>query len=210
MMIARLVWRWSRLNGDTKAIEPSAMHAWAEARLQQYAGKDPAVVPPLVSVGVHADIAMDSARKKGFVRWDSWPWSPSLACVKPPPSVAARAFGARAFEYYQAFGLGQARVEAAAQAMTRRHTVGVCMLVDDAFMAHLGNGIVTHIDTRAAEGHAMSVLAIDFTRGAALLENWWEAWGNADGQAWVSLDLLGDPSVVPNIYAIRFAPGVTP
>jgi hypothetical protein len=205
MMITRLVCRWFRLNQRPGAPEPSAMHAWAEARLQEYAGQDTSTVPKLQLVGVYASHGMQSVRKKGLVRWNAWPWKTAFACVKPPPFVTAKAYGARGFEYYRATTLAQA-----SEAMRKRYTVGVSMLVDDAFKYHLGMNTIQSINPIGAEGHAMAVLKIDMPNRRVLVENWWDDWGMPDGTAWVSSDLLDNMLITKDIWVVRYAPEVRP
>jgi len=197
-----MTYQYLRVQGGTAAATPvpSAKWCYDVARLEEYAGKDPDEVPPLVDIGCYPTLGMRALRRQGFVEESVWPFSEAFIDRKPVPAVPPKAFSRRGMQYYRIWDWNDNRWKQAKQAMLEGGAAGIGMRVDEPFMRHR-QGIITSIDLEHSAGHGMSILEIS-DEGHIRVDNWWHNWGLDDETGWIHRDVWCHPIVCPDVFVI--------
>lgn len=203
---ARAIHMSMKIQGDDGAPLMSPLFDYRIARLQPYAGRDLADIPPLQDEGSFPRLSMQATRRVGFVPWDAWAYRDDLVNLNPPPSVTDQAFDQRGFTYYRIDAEGHDAAESARLALLAGYPVIFGMHVDEAFMGHVGSEAIRTVnDAKIVGGHMMAVLAVE-EDGTILADNWWgSGWGFDDGMVRIAPEVFGGAHVFDR-YAIRAVP----
>lgn len=193
---------------------PSPWFLYYNARTIEYAGQDPALVPPVQDGGCFPRLAVEATKRQGFCDWSFAPYNAGMVNQRPPTCSYKNAFDQTGLQWYCLDEHeGTSRSEAVAECYRQEIPLPVVfgMSVDKPFEEWRGPDPIDHIDTvPAALGgtctgrHMMMVLEV-LANGDLLVDNWWEDWGVEDGLGIISARLFGS-SVIKNVYAFLPVP----
>ncbi len=192
---------------------PSPLFLYGIGRLEEWAGHDPAIRPPLEDTGTEPHNMMIALAAEGFVSWTAYPYTDDPAAInrEPPPNVYEQAFSQRGVDWAVVGDVGSARAERARQSLLARMPFMFGVQVDEAFMDNHGERIATIDGHRLVGGHMLTGLAVldegllaelgnlvqlpqDARPGDILFDNWWgtgKQWGTPDGFGVMAGSLFG-------------------
>lgn len=216
-------------NFDAVPVLPSPLQLYYDGRREEWAGQDPANVPPLEDTGTEPRLMMTALEAEGYVSWDTYPYTDDPIAInrEPPPNVYAQAYSQRGLDWAVVGDVGLARVERVRQALCARMPVIFGMVLDEAFMRNGGTRITMIDSHRIVGGHMLCVLAVldaailadfgntlglpaDSREGDVLFDNWWGTgveWGTKDGFGVLSGSLFGG-LVVDDVTIFEAVPPV--
>lgn len=196
-------------------ILASPRQLYYDGRREEWAGKDPATVPPLEDTGTEPRLMMQSIQGLGFVPWDACPYSddPKVIATQPAPSVYEKSYDQRGLQWAIAGEVGRARLARVRQSLQARVPVAFAMQVDEAFMNNHGERVTRVNGLSLVGGHMLAVLAVldedliakwkgplglpsDVKPDDVLIDNWWglgtgdNGWGTKDGLGVLSSDVF--------------------
>lgn len=182
---------------------PSPAFLYWIARAQENAGVAPLMDgPPLVDRGCYPRLGMKAVQALGFVQWSAWRY-PEYVSVRPHAGVFVQAIEQADLSYWRVDDEGSRRVELMADALRSFYPVILGLRVGRTFEHWNGTGTLERRDFADRDaGHMVTLLDIDETHQRARIDNWWPGFGEGDGTAWVSFDVLGDPRIVGDPYVI--------
>ncbi len=193
--------------GQIEPPVPAPMYFYFNARRQEHAGVDPEQAPPVQDVGCYPALAAKAAQTMGFIPWDAWPYHPTARNTPPTPDMIVSAYPQRELAIHRVEDTGTTRIDAVILALQMGHPVIFGAQVDEDFMGHVGDGIITSLSSSPiAGGHMMVVLEYDAARHAFKIDNWWsEFWGiPGEGTAWLDATLFGNGT--DDVYIVTAAP----
>lgn len=223
---------WNKLHGfDDALVSPRALYD--AARAQEFAGLDPEEIEDrLTDSGCYPYLGFQAIEHVGFVPWsvcpyptgdDAWDptWIEQVVHHRLPPAMWAEAFEQRGIVSARVNASGLAKVETVAELLQLGAPVGFGMPVDLAFEQNAG-GLIDKINPRLVQGgHYIAVLAVTDEHGNGIdadhvdensqvvFDNWWEGWGNAQGEGRMSAELFGSDDI-SDVTAVRFVPAAAP
>lgn len=184
------------------AEHPAPLFTYYNGRRAEYAGMDPADIPPLADTGSRPRLVMQASRSHGYCKASDYPWSPELVNRRPPLRCYRLAVDQSDLAFYRISDTGSARVEAVVRALRRGAGVLFGTRVDEAFLMHKGSEPVSQVGSQTVGRHMMTVL--EHRGGAVTVDNWWSDWGFDDGIGRIRDDLFGS-SEIDDVYAIHAA-----
>lgn len=202
---ARAIFMSMKIQGVENPPMISPLFDYRIARLQPYAGRPLAEIPPLEDAGSQPRLSMQATRRVGFVPWGAWAYDPDRVNEDPPPEVTDQSYDQRGFTFYRV-DAGPASGTSTALAIRAGYPTIFGMRVDRAFMNHRGSDPIRRVnDAEIVGGHMMAVLAVE-DDGTILADNWWgDGWGFDDGLVRIAPEVFNGDHVFDR-YAIRAVP----
>jgi len=203
--LTRAVQLWLAANEAQPDVEISERFAYYVGRREEFAGKDPATLPPLEDTGTDPIIGMEGVQHVGIVEASECPYVDSVEVNNEQPSLTTfvDAYDFRDLAWAQVFEPGTARADAVAELLRERIPVIFGCMVDVAFEDNLGQRITAIDPVRILGGHMIAVLAVldadviaalglaHAKPGDILFDNWWgQSWG-ANGLGIMSPECFG-------------------
>jgi len=123
--------------------------------------------------GTYIRLCFDVLSRWGVCEESVWPYDEAKVYTAPSIKAMRRATGRKIHSYYRIKDTGNAddRLDAMVAALRAKHPVVFGTLIDKAFMATNGPGIVGPPTGPTAGGHAM--LCVGFVNGNFLVKNSW-------------------------------------
>lgn len=207
--------QYQRANGIAEPILASPLFFYQLARLQEYAGEDPATIPPLEDTGAEPDLLCRAANRAGYVSWQACPYPVDPAVlsndaamakiVNAPvaPTLMEQAYDLRGLRWHT-IPVGTGALDMIATAVQHRLAVCTGMFVDTGYMGSAGR-VVTAIDTNDPDGggHYQACVAVSGT--VLKIRSSWGPKTGKYGFYYLDRKVLEDPSVVSEILVLDFA-----
>lgn len=210
-----LFWRANEMT--TEWIFPSPLLGYPLARLQEYMGVKPELIPPLEDTGCYPALYLRAVRAVGFVRWEDYAYPTDsrtlndparmeeLVNKHPPANVMAEAYDQKGMEYGIYSGPADGRVDWIADCLMNRMAPTFGMMVDANFMNNAG-GVVRRIDlSESLGGHDQCIVAVDNVGNVVVAGSWGRDFGE-DGYVTISRDVINDPAVCSDFQIVKAAP----
>lgn len=187
---------------DKAAPISSPLYTYLVGRRQEYAGANPASIPPLDDSGMFPRLAMQATRAMGIVRWDDAPYDATKVLDDLDPALCLSAYDQRGMEYYRIDGNRSDQVR---DAMLRGFPCLFGMQVDKAFEDWDGSAPIASINgNELLGGHMLAPIEV-LPNGDILFDNWWDSWGIDDGLGILSKGLF-ESDWVGDVYAVKSVP----
>lgn len=190
------------------------------AMLQEYAGQEPGIIPPLRDAGVQPALLLKAVQALGFVVWGQDPnftyptddetLNDAKAMLKlvttpVPPEIATQAYDQSKLQYGLYQGDPTKVADWLEQCFLNRVTATFAMVVDSAYEQNSGE-IVTKIDlANALGGHDQCPVAFDAQGNLVVDGSWGYVAGNA-GVFTIARDVINNPQVCSDFQIIKAAP----
>jgi hypothetical protein len=208
---------WRAMGLTSEWVFPSPRLSYPLARLQEYKGTKPELIPPLRDTGSYPALYLQAIQAVGFVRWEDYAYPTDAATLRdarlmeslvnahPPANVMALAYDQKGMEYgvYDADAKG--RLDWIRDCLLNRMAPTFGMQVDDNFMNNVG-GVVKRVDlARSLGGHDQCIVAIDERDNVVVAGSWGRSFGNK-GYVLVSPDVINNEDICSDFQIVKAAP----
>jgi len=213
-----LFFRANEMTKNWLFADPLLMYALA--RLQEWAGQVPSIIPPLMDTGVQPALLLKAAQACGFMLWNddpsytyptdfetlSNPKKMAAIVNRPiPPEAAMRAFDQSALQYGLYQGDPTKVGDWVEQCLRNRMPVTFGMQVDEAYEQNSGE-LVTGIDlANSLGGHDQCIVAVDEHGNFIVDGSWGYAGGNA-GVFTIARSVINNPRICDDFQIVKAAP----
>jgi hypothetical protein len=181
--------QYQRANGIAEPVMPSPTFFYTIARLQEWAGFDPKLIPKLTDSGAEPDLLCQAMKNLGYVSWQSCPYptepdvlsddSAMQRIVNAPlaPALIPRAYDLRGMRWHT-IPVGPGAMEMIAQALQHRLGVVFGQFVDSAYCDSRGQ-VITTINENDPNGGGHFQAAVAVTGRVLKIRS---SWGPKSGQ----------------------------
>ena len=195
--LKRALYMSHRLQGVESPVFASGLGNYTIARRQEHKLVRP--LPALIDRGCRPRDCMKGVRSFGFIPESVWRDVPAhVNDGKFTPKVTTSAYSQAGdlLQFMYVTDIGSNRVAAVRQGLIKGWIPMFAIVVDQAYMDHVGSDAIDRIDpTQVLGGHYQAVLKVE-TDDTLLTDNWWDdTWGFNDGMGRIHPNLFGSPYI---------------
>ncbi len=208
---------WRAMGLTSEWVFPSPRLSYPLARLQEYAGVKPELIPALQDSGCYPSLYLKAIQAVGFVRWEDYAYPTDAATLNnaakmealvnrhPPADVMALAYDQKGLEFGIYDGPASGRMDWIRECLLHRMAPTFGMQVDDNYMNNVG-GVVKRVDlANSLGGHDQCIVAIDDNDNLVIAGSWGRSFGNK-GFVLISPDVINNEDICSDFQIVKAAP----